>query len=716
MSANRPTVKVSFDVADAPDYVEPVTQMSELGRLTLWGGALALIALVLYLPTVWAQFIYLDNLNIVENAALRSWRQGLAAIWSHPTMLPHFQPLAHTVLSVEYKMFGSVRAGGYLMFSVFFHAINVVLIWTLLRKLDVRGATVAAILFAVHPINVEAVAWASQQPLVLSTMFYLSALIVYARFIGLNPSPDFEGYLRLPNSQAVLYLLSIGLLVAGALCHPMAVSWPWVMVALVWWERGRITHRDIQPLLLPMFISIGWVIATLYVESARAQQVDEAISLGLLDRFLVGSRMIWIALMHMLAPVRLGFAYPKWTPNPAIDGALAGAVVMVLAACWLLRTRLGRSAMTAAVVCLLTMAPAMIFRHDLAEHSYLADHLLYLPGLTLMIAIAGAACDRAGRALMKPQWLAPAIVSAVAVALGALAVWHLDDYRDSTRLWTAALRADPGLPVAHNNLGIIALAEGRDAEAGTHFQAALSRDPKNLRAYINLANMSLDAGDTRQAVMRFQDAIQISPNDPDAHFGMALAMTKQGQFAAAIAAYNRVLEKRPENVLVHNNLGLIYSERGEPDRAIVSYHNAIRINPSFTPPYINLANLYFRLGRLEDARDMLEEAVRIDQSNFAAYMNAGAMVAQLSQTAARDEQERSILLGQSEQFFREAVRRRPDSPEARQQLGGILMLQKKFDDAIYEFGKVLEREPENAEAAQNLERARRLAESDKTSR
>jgi tetratricopeptide (TPR) repeat protein len=722
MASNRRDVKVTFAGADSYEPYEP--HLGQRGRIVAAAVLLLVVSLLVYLPGLRRQFIVGEDDIVARNTVLGARWDGLKAIWLHPTVSPHYQPLAYTALLLEYggvmrwRGFGTSYPQAYLVVNLLLHAGNVLLLWTLLRKLEVPGALAGAVLFAVHPINVETVAWINQQPLLWCGVFYLSALLVYLRFCGLNPAPPPGPTLRLPEARWALYGLSVLLLAAALTSHAVAVSLPLVALVLIWWERGRHSRRDLLNLLPLMLISAAWLAMALYADARRAVAINDVLEQGVLGRALVWPRALWIYLSHLLLPWGLSFAYPKWSPG-WIDAAAALALGAVFVAAWCALKRVGRGPLASVLLLLLAVGPMFLLRSDLDRHAYVADHLAYLAGMVLAAALVaglshGLSQLAPARLRSLPPWATASAATVAAVALAALTLHRLPDFQSSQNLWNSALRAQPDSPLAHNQLGLIALNQDKDkARALTHFQAALDADKNNPQTHINIAAVYEADELTQKAIYEYQQALALAPDNPEAHFGLAHALATQGSSEEALREYRVVLTLRPDHVLTHNNIGLLHQQRGEIQLAIASYERAMAINPGFMPPYINLANLQFAQGQVESAAATLMRAVQIDPNNYEAYMNAGAMVAQLAESEWPSEPERIKLNEQAILFFGKAYRLRPNAPLACKHFAMSLLQRSRLlkddnvSEAIFYLERAVELEPQNREYRQLLDQARR---------
>jgi tetratricopeptide (TPR) repeat protein len=723
MGTNRPQVNVSFVDPQTIDESSSMsasyeTQMAMRGRTFARGLLLVLLVTAVYAMAVLGKFIYLDDQNVVENLALRTWGSGLWAIWAHPTIWPHYQPGWYSTLLLEFKLFNVRVPGGYIAISILLHALNVLLLWTLLRKLEVPSALAAAAIFAVHPINVEAVAWISQQSTVLCGTWSLLLMLVFLRHRGINPPPlGMHGWARLPESSWALYALSFVLLGAALSTHVAAAGMPIVLLIMIWWERGRLRRQDLLSILPLAALAMLWLGIVMVADARRAATVAfSAETSTAWARSLDAPRAICIYLLHWIAPVGLSFGYPRAPASalPAQIGSLIG-ILAVIAAAWAALWRFGRGTLAGVVIFLTLFLPLLFARSDLQSYgASVGDHLAYLPGMAITVAVIAAVAGI--RFLWQQKWIGVTVAGVAVCGLAALTIVRLPDYRTSQDLWKAALRTNPDSVLAYNQLGLIELDQKEYSAAMSHFREALRREPDHVTTHLNIARAALAAGEIDKARMRFQEALTLAPDNPDVHFGLAGVLASLHDTDGAISEYNKVLQSRPDHFLAMSNLGLLYADRGDYDKAMAQYESALRINPNFSVAYINMANLLFERGvsgsdqsSIQRAAEMLEKAVALDPTNYGAYLNAGAMVTRLAQGYAADDEERKNLLQQADRFFRKAVSLQPNSAEAHANLAVVLMLNQRMQDAVYEWGKAAELAPDNADIQRNLARAKQMA-------
>ncbi len=351
------------------------------GRRAVAALVLIVATLAAYVPAMQGGFIWDDDDYVTDNAALRSLA-GLAAIWLQPGAVPQYYPLTFTSLWLDYQLWG-VAPAGYHVVNVLLHGTNAVLVWLVLRRLALPGAWLAAMVFALHPVHVESVAWITERKNVLSGAFYLGALLAYLRFAGLGaPAAEAERWRS--------YALAVALFVCALLSKTVTCTLPAVILLLLWWKRGRVTRAEASA-TVPLFV-VGACLAlvTIWMERTHVGAQGAAWLLSPIDRALIAGRAVWFYAATLAWPHPLTFVYPRWE----IDAGawwqylfpLAAAAVTALL--FFARARIGRGPLVAVLCFGVTLAPALGFVDVYPmRYSFVADHYQYL---------ASVAVDRAG--------------------------------------------------------------------------------------------------------------------------------------------------------------------------------------------------------------------------------------------------------------------------------------------------------------------------------
>ncbi len=340
---------------------------------------LFLITLLAYLPSLSGGLIWDDDAHVTK-PELRSW-SGLARIWTEPAATQQYYPLLHSAFWIEHRLWGDSPLG-YRLLNVLLHATAAVLFAALLRKLSVRGAWLAAFVFALHPVCVETVAWITEQKNTLSLVFYLAAALAYFRFNE--------------TRRGSAYALATAFFVAALLCKTVTATLPAALLVILWWRHGRLHwRRDLLPLLPWVALGFGAGLVTTWVEFHLIGAQGEDYDLSLLQRGLLAGRVVWFYLGKLFWPVGLIFIYPRWTVEAVAAWQYVfpvGIIALIAALAWW--TRKSRGPLAALLLFVGTLIPALGFINLYPfKFSFVADHFQYHASLGI-IAAAGAGLAR----------------------------------------------------------------------------------------------------------------------------------------------------------------------------------------------------------------------------------------------------------------------------------------------------------------------------------
>lgn len=544
-------------------------------------GAAALligITLAAYVPALGAGFIWDDDDYVVDNELLRSW-SGLRRIWLEPGATPQYYPLVHTTYWLEYRLWG-LDPRGYHAVNILLHAAAAVLLWRVLRRLDLPGAWLAAAVFAVHPVHVESVAWITERKNVLSGVLYLGSALAYLHHVRRVERAGRAGALR-------SYLLSLGLFVCALLSKTVTATLPVALLLIRWWKRGRVAGRDLAAQAPFLAVGLALSLVTIRMEKAEVGAVGEEWDLSLIERLLVAGRAIWFYAWKLLWPHPLAFIYPRWQ----VDGTALGqylfplGVAAVLAVLFWQRRRIGRGPLVACLFCIVTLLPALGF-FDVypMRYSFVADHFQYVASIGLIsLAVAGT-MHLLRRVEEARRRVAPAVAAAVILVLGTI-TWHqARAYQDAETLWRDTLRKNPAAWIAHNNLGTLLRSDGKLEEAVVHYREVLRLKPDHAEAHYNWANALAAERKYQDAVPHYREAIRIRPSYAKAHFNLATTLVNLGRVEESLPHYREGLRLHPQAATAHFDLGLALYSTGRAAEALGHIDQAARLVPDWVQP------------------------------------------------------------------------------------------------------------------------------------
>ena len=569
--------------------------------------ALILIALgaVSYLPAMlWGGFVW-DDAIFTESKGVREW-SGLWGIWFQPTEAidkeGHYWPLVYTTFWLEHKLWGFAPAG-YHVVNVVLHLANTVLLWRLLGRLAVPGPLLIAAVFAVHPLHVESVAWVMERKDVLSGFFYLTAVLVWMRFVE-EPRPG-------------RYVLALALYAAGLLSKSIVVTLPAALLIVHWWRQGSVSLRDLAR-LAPFFL-VGLVI----VAGDFAFYVSrEPLDLGYspIERVLIAAHALWFYVGKLLWPADLAIIYPLWEVRATdpIGWLYVAAAVAVVGVLWRFRHRLGRGPLAGVLFFAVTLSPVLGFvDYGYMQYSFVADRFQYLAGIGVMAVLVGTAVS--GLATARAAGRAPGLAITagrtaavvVVMVLGTLTWRHASVFRDDVTLNRHIVSLNPVARDAHLGLGAALAKAGRMEEAAAATRIALEQDPKSAKANANWGLALLEEGRLEEALEAIRISLELDPDTPGGYVNLAKVLIAMGRVADAEDSLRRASRSDPGNLDILQNLGESLRMQKRYEEAVEIYARIIESNPDLPLTHAALGDALLRLQRYDEAIAALERALAL---------------------------------------------------------------------------------------------------------
>lgn len=613
---------------------------------TLGKVALILIAVwAIYSPVLRGGWLWDDEAELVQNPEV-SGAGGLAKIWFQPSHADYF-PLKSTVQWIGWRLWQD-NVVGYHALNLALHALSALLVWSLFRRLGLRLAWLGGLLFAVHPVAVESVAWIAELKNTLSLPLLLLAMCAYL---------DYD-----EGGRRSRYWAALGWFLASLLCKTSGVMLPVVFLLYHLWKTGRITLGNIRTVAAFFAVSLVLGLVTIHFQDQRAIGSAELPVTGLASRVANAAHVIFFYLGKIFVPVHLMPIYPQWGTEPVAAGdflPLLGLVALA-AACWYRRLGWGRHGLFGVGAFIALLAPVLGFVPMVYHRlSWVADHFVYLPMLGLVALAVGGIDWGLARIGKQGERVAHAALLALAFAFGAMSRDYAKIFRDDEVLWTYTLRHNPGAWMAENNLGLGLHHAGKYAEAIARFRTSIKLYPRFAEARMNLANSLMQTGSGEEAISEYREAIRLKPSFAEAYNNLGSALFLSGQAPEALAAYRKALELRPDYADVHNNLGKISMRTGDFAAAAGHYEKAVEFAPE-SPVYRNdLGYALVRAGRLDPAAVQFEAALKLKPDYVDALTNLGAVFHQRGD------------LARATQLYEAALRLDPQAANAQKNLALI---------------------------------------------
>jgi tetratricopeptide (TPR) repeat protein len=640
---------------------------------------------------LYAGFIWDDESHLTRNPCVIG-PLGLKEIWTSAQAV--YYPLVLTVFWALHKFVG-LNPLPYHALNVLFHAASALLLWRVLKILQVRGAWLGAALWALHPVMVQSVAWITELKNTQSCLFYLLSIFFFLKW---EEEPRITRISRIELKEAIShnhprnswFILSLFCFILATLSKPSVVMLPFVLALCIWWIRGNIRWREalaLAPFALVSALASAW---TIWEQKFHARAVGTDWAQTLPERLIIAGRAIWFYLGKLLWPHPLIFIYPRWDIHPTQLLAwlpLLGALIL-LALSWNAATRRrfqsadmsahskvswSRAIFFTAAYYVVSLFPVLgFFSVYFFRYSFVSDHFQYLASMgPLALAGAGLATFAArvwetpvelqSTAASQPPWVlrkAPFVVACAAllVLLGFLTWRQTEEYHDLNALYTATLKKNPRCWMAQYNLGIVLSERGETDQAIDHYRQAVALRANYPEAQYNLGRLLVQQGRLDEAIEHYEKAVEISPADSEAQNNLGATLFEIGRVDDAIAHYRKALELEPNYAEASCNLANALIAKGDFDGAIARYSACLAVTPDQPEAQYNLASALLRKGRIDEA----------------------------------------IV------HYQKVLQLHPESADAHANLGSALLTKRRFHDATAEYTKALQISPENVAALSNL--------------
>ncbi|MFN2623903.1 MAG: tetratricopeptide repeat protein [Chthoniobacterales bacterium] len=553
------------------------------------------------------QFInFDDDTYIWANPIVVAGLTSRGFTWAFTTFhCANWHPLTWLSHMADSQLFG-LHAGGHLFVNSLLHVVNAVLLFLFLSRVTRarwQSAIVAA-LFALHPLHVESVAWASERKDTLSTAFGLLCLLAYGRYVL---APSWKKY------AVVALWLALGLM-----AKPMLVTLPFVLLLLDYWPFGRLawkptlSTRAVWPLIrekLPLLLLVVPSMWVTYVAQAHGGAVSGLTIEPLSWRLANALRSYAKYLFLTFWPRDLAIYYPTVHDTiPIWQWGLALVLLLAISLLVLTNARKRPYLIVGWLWFVVTLLPVIGLVR--VGSQAMADRYTYIPSIGLFIALVFGVADLAAAWRLRRLLIVSASAIAVLV-LTCLTALQISRWRDSETLFSYVLSINSQNAVAQNNLGSALGAKGQPAEALPHFAEAVRLDPRYFDALGNMGQALFEQGEAAQAVNYFERALEVRADSAKTHWQLGLTLEGLGRNAEAMQQFHEAIRLAPEDSVMHINLGMKLAQQRQLPEAVEQYEQALRLDPNSAEAHNNLGLVLFALGKEEEGVHEFSAAIRL---------------------------------------------------------------------------------------------------------
>jgi tetratricopeptide (TPR) repeat protein len=688
---------------------------------------LAAITLFIYWPAVRLDFVNFDDPDYIGNWHVQKGLTLSGIIWAFST----WHPITWISHMFDVQFFGKDPTGPHLV-NLLLHVANSVLLFVVLRRLFEASAqqwnpsplslspsdgerektsslsiariavggfwpsAFVAALFALHPLQVESVAWVAERKGVLSTFFFMLTLWAYLKYLA-RKDGDF-GKSETRNSKLetsskfefrkakTYYILALVFFALGLLSKPMLVTVPILLLLLDFWPLGRMSRVGIRAVLiekLPFFaLAVGSGILTL-VTQGRAGAFQSLEHYSGSSRFENALMSYWHYLGKFFWPVGLATPYPRIFHWPMFELALG--VILLLAFCAGAYWQRRKLPFVAAGWFWFFIALIPVNGMVQAVAQSVSDRYMYLPSIGLFILVTWAACGAVARGWI-PKTVCGVVAGILLLTCAARTRDQLGVWRNSETLFKHALAVTKDNVIAQYNLGMYYQEHGRADEALACYGRTLAMKRDHAEALNNIGYLLIGQKKYGEAIRYFETALKANPNAVEARNNIGRALCMAGKTDEGIAQYRLALKSNPEHVGVLNNLGDVFAQRRQFAEAIPYYEASLRANPEQAAAQYGLGHALDSGGQHDQAIEHYRLAAQVSPKYAEPHFDLGLALARKGQ------------FDESIKEFREAVRLKPQNPTFQFGLGKALAAGQKFDESIVAYKEGLRFAPTNAEA------------------
>jgi lipoprotein NlpI len=542
------------------------------------------LAFIPYVPAFNNGFVnWDDGLYVLNNLLIRELSaENLWQMFSQP----HFglyQPITLLSLAFDFQVSGTSPLW-YHLINILMHAANAGLVFLFVHSVtgDLTISTITGILFAVHPLHVESVAWVTERKDVLYSLFFFASLISYVRYVT--------------GSRRNLFCVALGLFVLSLLSKVQAVSLSVTLIAVDFLLGRSLRDSRIWLEKAPFLaLSLVFGIVGLLAVRAAGASVDQPAG-SILGQSAYACYAFVQYVVRLVVPLRLSAVYPyPTTADVPVPPGLWLYPLLVLAVVVAFVYTLRRSKTVAFGIAFFAINIVLVLQVTAVGTAFMADRFSYVPSMGAFL-IVGAGFRAVTKRFSGVRWGARAVLVAYILGLSVLTFQRSQVWRDSFSLWNDVLAKFPATPVAYNNRGAARAGQGDFAAALVDYDRAIHLKPDYAKAYNNRGSAKVTLGNYGAAIPDLDEAIRLAPQDASAHFNRGLAKDYLGNTQSAIPDYDRAIQLNPNfSAALYSRAGAL-ANLGFLDRALGDYNRAIELDPEFAKAHANRGIVKHALG------------------------------------------------------------------------------------------------------------------------
>jgi len=628
-------------------------------------------------------YVY-DNRHVQAGLTLESIKWAFTTTHSS-----NWHPLTWLSHMMDCQLYG-LNSGQHHLHNLFFHIANSLLLFFIFRKMTDSSwrSSFVAVLFALHPLHVESVAWVSERKDVLSTFFWMLTIWSYIWYVE--------------RPAVKRYLLVIVFLTLGLMSKPMLVTLPFVLLLLDFWPLCRIRFQKagvvkkfqqrsiVYRLVLektPLFVLVAMSSAVTFYAQKHGGAVAslDVTSLKVRIANALVSYVKYIG--KMVYPSKLAVLYPY---SEILQGwEIIGACLLLVSISFLaIRTIKQKPYFAVGWLWYIGTLVPVIGLVRIGKQS-MADRYTYVPLIGIFIIIAWGVPELVAQWRYRKIWLTTLATVFITILMGM--TWKQVGYwKNSITLFEHTLKITSNNYLPHNNLGVALQDEGRIDEAIDHYLKALQINPYYEKAHYNLGVALQDEGRIDEAIDHYLKGLQINPDDEKAHYNLGIALQGEGRVDEAIDHYLKALQINPYYEKAHYNLGIALQDEGRIDEAIDHYLKALQINPDYEKAYYNLNEVLAFSREIDGNIDKIEKALKYKPNNPLLYCILGKLY------RIKGKLDKAI------EYYQKALSLQPKLLEAMYHLAKLFIIKMEYEKALSLYQEMIGILPNHPAAYYNI--------------
>ncbi len=590
-------------------------------------GIIALIALAFlaYYPASQAEFIIDDNPFYIADPVMEQ-SDGILRIWLSPQenndIWPYI-PITRTSFWIERQLVGLNLQISHVI-NIGFHAITAVLLWLFLRYLRIPGAWLIAMVFVLHPVHVQSVAWIAERKNVVAGIFYVLTLWSYFHFER--------------KQQWQWYVLTLSLFLCALLSKSSTIMLPVLFIFCRLWNSSPWKMLELLK-LIPFFLLalvMGYVRIWFEINSFDATGVQYSWTWG--ERLLIAGHVPFFYLTKIIFPYPLMFIYPKWTIDAAKISMYLPLVSIIAVAGVLLwkYSSWGRVFFLTLGMFLISLFPVLsFFNNSWTQFSFVADHWVHLPSIPVLILLVQGIrwAGKYLKTITGSQYAQQGIWTIATFTFMGLTWQQAQSYQNNKTLWLTTLAQYPEAWMAHQELGREYMVDGDIQLALQHLNQAIQLNENRPDAYLNRGLAYFLIEQYPLAIENFNQALLLNHKMKKAYYNRGKTYAKLHQYQKALADFNQVLELNPKFSEAYNDRGTIYLQWRQYPQALQEFNQALLLNPQLTEAYHQRGLTYIFLGKYVQAVEDFDQVLRLNPTVVESWYNRGNAYLKLQQYA-----------------------------------------------------------------------------------